>query len=226
VFTLLTSLGALSSAMGYSRDLEREADVLGFKLLVDAGYSPLASGQVFRLFMEESTRANQKEPFFFGSHPRLAERSASFRELAAALPTERRESGTIGVEELEAILPEVLILNSQACLQKGDLQFARESAERAMRLRPTDARTVCAVAETYRRQPGAADRDAAARYYREALALDAKLPEAHRGLGLELMKSGDRDGAAQAFRRYLQLAPDAADQAHIQEFIRQCETKS
>lgn len=226
VFTLLTSLGALSSAMGYSRDLEREADVTGFQLVVAAGYDPRECLQVFRVLLEQTKREDRKEAFFFGSHPRLAERSANFRELIASLPEARRETGQRDSEQFVAMLPEVLRINARAALQKGDLDAARDSAQRALQLRADDAQALYFLGEIHRRRTATAapDRAEAQRFYREALAHAPELAEAHRGLGLELMKAGERSAAAEALRRYLELAPDAHDRPHIQEFIRQCET--
>jgi predicted Zn-dependent protease len=212
---LLGAFGTLSSAMGYSRDLEREADATGFQMLVAAGYDPAAGSQVFRVLLEESARVKAKEPFFFGSHPRLAERSASFREFTAALPPARRDTGRTGAEEFVAILPAVLHANAEAALHAGDLD-----------LHPGDARATYLLAESVRRRTKESERAEALSLYRAAVAADPALAEAQRGLGLELMKAGDRPGAAEAFRRYLELAPNAADRAHIQFFLKQCETSS
>jgi beta-barrel assembly-enhancing protease len=212
--------------MGYSKDLEREADATGFQMLVAAGYDPRESAQVFRVLLEESARSKIKEPFFFGSHPRLAERSASFRELIAALPAARRDQGRTGVEEFSAMLPAVLNANAQAALHAGELDFARDSARRARELRPADARAAYFLAESHRRRGTERDRAEALTLYREAATADPALAEAQRGLGLELMKTGERADAARAFRRYLELAPSATDRAHIQEFLRQCENSS
>jgi beta-barrel assembly-enhancing protease len=52
------------------------------------------------------------------------------------------------------------------------------------------------------------------------------LPEAQRGLGLVLLKNGDKAGAAAAFRRYLALRPAADDRAYIESFLQQCDQNS
>src|SRR5262249_31771065 len=43
--------------------------------------------------------------------------------------------------------------------------------------------------------------------YREAIRIDPKLPNAHRGLGVALMASGDPDGAIAHLKETIQLAP-------------------
>ena len=62
--SLLGGLGALASVSGYSRDLERDADVHGFLRLRDAGYDLHSTVQVFDLLQRESERSARKEPFF------------------------------------------------------------------------------------------------------------------------------------------------------------------
>jgi Zn-dependent protease with chaperone function len=51
----------------------------------------------------------------------------------------------------------------------------------------------------------------AAAAYRQALALDEALPDAHRGLGDALFASDEYRGAARSYMTYLRLAPDALD---------------
>ena len=59
----------------------------------------------------------------------------------------------------------------------------------------------------------------AAAHYRRAIELDAGSVEAHRGLGLVLLKSGDRAAARTELSRYLELRPDAPDRAYVQQYL-------
>ncbi len=220
---LLGALGAVSSAAGYSRDLEREADANGFQLSLAAGYDPREGGKIFRTLRTETERSKKKEPFFFGSHPRLSERISNFDEFLAALPPERRTAGRNGADAFITILPSILVLNAEAALHAGDLDFARDSASHARQLRPRDARAAFLLAESHRRRATEADRAEALKLYRETVTLETPPPEAHRGIGLELMRLREFSAAASAFRRYLELRPTAGDRGHIEEFLRQCE---
>jgi Zn-dependent protease with chaperone function len=220
---LLGALGAVSSAAGYSRDLEREADANGFQLSLAAGYDPREGGKIFRTLRAETERSKKKEPFFFGSHPRLSERISNFDEFLAALPPKRHTEGRTGADEFTAILPPILVLNAEVALHAGDLDFARDSATHARQLRPLDARAAFLLAEAHRRRATDADRAEALKLYRETVTLETPPPEAHRGLGLELLRLREFPAAAAAFRRYLELRPTAGDRGHIEEFLRQCE---
>jgi regulator of sirC expression with transglutaminase-like and TPR domain len=56
----------------------------------------------------------------------------------------------------------------------------------------------------------------AAEFYRNAISLDPDLAEAHRGLGLSLMKIGKRRDGQTSLRRYLELNPEAPDAKMIE----------
>jgi predicted Zn-dependent protease len=83
---LLGLVGAYAAVSGYSQDLEREADQEGFALLRGHGYDVRESPKVFRQLLADTTRTKVKQPYFFGSHPRLEERIANFEALIAVQP--------------------------------------------------------------------------------------------------------------------------------------------
>lgn len=55
----------------------------------------------------------------------------------------------------------------------------------------------------------------AADFYGKAVALNAALPSAYRGLGLSLIKTGRASEGRAALQRYIELKPDASDAAMI-----------
>ena len=54
--------------------------------------------------------------------------------------------------------------------------------------------------------------------YSAALALDKGNPDIHKKLGQAYRDSGDQQRAAQSFRNYLDLAPDAPDRAEYEKY--------
>ena len=70
-----------------------------------------------------------------------------------------------------------------------------------------------ARAELHRARNAAGDMAKAAGFYRGAIAGGSTLPEARRGLGLALLKSGDDDGGRAALAEYIRMKPDAGDRA-------------
>jgi predicted Zn-dependent protease len=221
---LFGALGAAASVSGYAQDLERAADTSGFELMAGAGYDPRESVKVFRVLLAEVNRSKLREPYFFGSHPRLAERLASYEHLVAALPDGRRE-GRIAADDYDAHLPDLLAGNAEAAQRAGDHDFAVASAERLLRIRPDEPRGSLLLAEIHRKGGSERELAEALRLYRDLNHEAPELADPYRGLGLVLLKQGAKAEAAAAFRHYLQLAPQAEDRAHIEKSLQLCENQ-
>lgn len=220
---LLGGVGALAAVSGYAKDLEREADRVGFEHHLAAGYDPRETVAMFRLLAAEAKRAKVKEPFFFGSHPRLAERIANHEELIAALPPERRASGRIGADAYAEPLARILPLNAEAALQAGDIDGALADVRRGLALSPGSPALRLVEADALRRRRAGDDLVRARELYQTLVAEQPELAPAWRGLGLVAQRQNEAPAAAAAFRRYLELAPSAADHALVQSLLRQCE---
>lgn len=79
---LLGEFIGLSSIAGFSRDLEREADMEAITRMHASGYDITEAKKIFE-FMASDALANEYEsPWFFASHPDLLERIESFNEYA------------------------------------------------------------------------------------------------------------------------------------------------
>jgi predicted Zn-dependent protease len=91
----LTSIGAAAWVQGYGRDAESEADAIGMKYMVRAGYDPRAMRSVFEAFKAQesfeinSARAEGREPRVyhgvFSSHPAPDDRAIASARAAAAV---------------------------------------------------------------------------------------------------------------------------------------------
>ena len=223
VVNLLGGVGTLAAVTGYSRELEREADAAGFQRYLAAGYDPSACARVFELLAEERRQSQLREPFFFGSHPRLQERIESFRELtsqAAAQPADQKRE--LGVATYEAQLARLLPASARAAAQAGDFPAALANVDRLLRRDPEQAPAHCLRGDILRRRGAEGDLPQAADHFRRALAQDAHLADAHRGLGLVCFKLGDKAAARTSLQRYLELAPAAADRAYMENYLQQC----
>ena len=79
-----------ASRNGYGRDMEREADAVGFGRYTGADYAPREAPKMFRLLIKEyGDRKSDVEQFFFSSHPRNQERIANISEFIRKLPPGR-----------------------------------------------------------------------------------------------------------------------------------------
>jgi predicted Zn-dependent protease len=91
----LASLGSAAWVQGYGREAEMEADRLGMKYAVKAGYDPKAMGKVFQVFRAQETfeintaRAEGRQPRVyhgvFSSHPAPDDRAAQAAKGAAGI---------------------------------------------------------------------------------------------------------------------------------------------
>ncbi len=94
MFGLVGALGALaavSSMFGYSRELESEADRVGYARLLRVGLESADCVRVFELMAEEAKAIDVKSPVLFASHPKLTERIENFKTFALTAPVPNPE---------------------------------------------------------------------------------------------------------------------------------------
>lgn len=103
-------------------------------------------------------------------------------------------------------------------LRLNNLDEALKSYNQAMELNPKNAQAKIGAgyANYLKRQY-----PTALALLQAALALDRGNPEIYKKMGLAYRDSGDPIRASQAFRSYLDLAPDASDRAEYEQYIQQ-----
>jgi beta-barrel assembly-enhancing protease len=219
---LLTDLLAISSISGYSRDLEREADGVGFQRMLKAGYDPAQAVRVFTLLHDEAKALDAKEPFFFASHPKLQERIDNFTRLAAKraaggdLSTERFAAATQSLRN--ASLEMDLSMNRQAVV----IQVLENAERRARYSREADY----FLGEAYRLRGKDGDAALAHAAYTRALATAPDFAPSYRALGIAAMKNKEYSAAAQHFEKYLALAPQAQDRGYVEQYLEMVKQKA
>lgn len=211
---MVGDLVALSSMFGFSREHEREADEVGYRRLRAAGYSTRESIRTFEHLQAEIKAADIKEPFFFASHPRLQERIESFRALIGD-----EDNGDTGREAFLAntgALRLAALESDLAAYRYKQIILMLESGERK-RAYPPEAAYY--LAEAYRLRGDATDVERAERELDQLLQAAPQFAPGYRALGLLRYRRGDTAGAGALLRRYLELAPDAADRAHVEQLV-------
>ncbi len=216
---LVGSLAAMSSVYGYSRELEREADRVGFERIVKLGYDWVSGSRVFELLAEEAKILDVSHPVFFASHPQLEERVQSYRELGAAVESKGGET------RVEVFLQATV--KTRADWPREELARGKPKSvihvlsDTARRERYPDFRYWLGEAYRVRGEPGDSERAIAEL---TPLAETSPVhPPALRTLGLLHMKNGNEAGAAGLFRRYLEVAPHAPDAAFVKQYLGQLE---
>lgn len=208
-------LTIIGSIYRFNRDQEREADGLGISYLNTSALRPQAAAQVWERLMAEFTadaraKGLKKPRFdripFYSTHPPEAERATTLALLARPEAATRDDGAARYRAALAPWLPQ--LLDDQIKLNDfGASEYIIQSlAESGWTAPLWHAR-----GELYRLRGALRDLVHAAQFYDEAIALDPAHPEAHRGLGLALLKTGQAAAGQKALLRYLELKPDAAD---------------
>lgn len=199
---------------GYSRDLEREADARGFAVMVAAGYDAREAPKFFTLLREETREGGIEEPYFFGNHPRLAERIANYDDQLAEWKVPP-DSPRVGAEAFADATSELLLDNAQLDLDLSRSERARRAIERHLAHRPGSPRGFFMLGELHRRT-GEGEQALAA--YERAEELDAAFAGPHRERGMLYRALGRSAEARAEFERYMALAPNAADRPIISAY--------
>ena len=217
---MIGQLAIMGSAFGFSREMEREADLASIGHLASNGYKTGAAADIWAQLRAEmdATAAARKQKSrkdknggFFATHPSSAER---ITYLKAEAGTKAGADAREGVAEYRAALqpwwPQ--FIDDQIKLNDhGGTDFLLSQLATG----GWTGELLYARAELLRARAGADDFAAAAKLYRDAAAGERPLPEAWRGLGLASLRAGDPAGGRAALKQYLTLRPDAADKAMI-----------
>lgn len=208
-------LSIYGSFYRFNRDQEREADLLGIGYLNSSELPPQAASQVWQNLMGEieasaTARGLRKPNFkavaFTASHPPEGERA----EYLAALADPEAQERDDGAARYRAALAPWLPMFLQDQIKLNDFGGSDYLIERLAKDGWT-ADLWFARAELYRARGNPRDLVHAIQFYRNAIELDPGLAEPHRGLGLALIKTGEREAGRAALRKYLEIKPDADD---------------
>ena len=216
----LGALGTLAAVTGYSRDLEREADAEGLKWLVNAGYDLKRAPAVFELLQKDLDGEKVKEPFFFGTHPRLQERVENYTELLRIQYKAQGKAG--GVTNRDAFLEKthrLLLDNALLDLRMGRFNTAKASIDKVLKRTPEQPRAHYYLGEIYRQRGKPGDLEQAMTAYQQATLADPTYPDPYKGLGLAFYQQRMKGRAQSLFERYLALVPEAKDRAYIEGYV-------
>jgi predicted Zn-dependent protease len=221
------TLAYAASVTGYNRDLEREADEEGMARLVKAGYDPKEAPKVFELLRKDYGDRGPIETFFFGNHPRLAERIETTSHLLQTRYAAEAAKGIVDTPEFPLRMRTVVRENALLDLRAGRFNLAKAQLDRVLALTPKDPTAQLYYGDLYRlqsqRAKTLADKQHLARLaierYEQSAALDPAFADPFRQLGFLYYQEGERERAREAFQKYLALKPDAPDARRIKEYL-------
>ncbi|MDX1707977.1 MAG: M48 family metalloprotease [Desulfobacterales bacterium] len=213
--------GAMAAISGYARELEAEADRLGFDWALRAGYNPKAALGLFDQMLFDLAQDEREEPFLLGRHPNIRQRAENLQNLPVpaiidlAASDKSRHLFLVKLDQL-------LLDNAQSDIRLGRFQVARAAVEKYMRIKPDDTRAFFLLGEIYRQRGALDDTQTALDHYSRAIALDPGFAAPHKAIGLIHFKKGQHALAKKYFESCLQLSPDSPDKAYIQGYLKQC----
>lgn len=206
---------ALTSMSGFSREHETEADNIGYQRLLAAGYAASEAPKTFEHLIAEIKALEINEPFFFASHPKLQDRVDSLTELSRDAG-----NGELGHEAYVMAIRAVRLFALQEDLdtyRHKQLILVLSDPERR-REYPPEASFYLGEAYRLRNQDG--DLERAEREYTLSVELAPTFAPAYRALGLLHYRRQAKSLAAPLFKRYLELAPAAADREYIETYLK------
>jgi predicted Zn-dependent protease len=215
----LAQLAALSAMFAYSRDQEREADEVGFRLMERAQYDPREAARIWRNLVEES-RAYRKpeEVVFFATHPSTQERIETLEKLAEKA-TPAAAAGARHRDRYAAQVGRFRPAWIQEEIRKGEYKAELIMLDQLAADGALPGGVDYFKAEVYRARDADGDPALAAAAYERAIACGAAPAAAHRSLGMLYRKAGNTDRAMACFERYLRQAPDAGDAKMIRSYL-------
>ncbi len=212
---LVGDIVALSSMMGFSREHETEADNIGYKRLVAAGYSAKEAPKTFEHLIADIKALEIEEPFFFASHPKLQERVDNFRELS-----KDAADGEIGYESYVPAIRNVRLFTLQEDLEAYRFKQLILVLSDADRRREYPPEAGYFLGEAYRLRNKEGDLELAAGEYTLSIELAPGFAPPYRSLGLLHYKQGEKTLAVPLFKRYLELAPAAPDREYVETYLK------
>ncbi|MBW2437309.1 MAG: M48 family metalloprotease [Deltaproteobacteria bacterium] len=213
--------GAMTAISGYARELEAEADRIGFEWVLKAGYNPKEALSLFDQMLSDHAQDGREEPFFFGSHPQIRQRADNLQNLSVPAMIDISATNK-NSQAFFAKLDQLLLDNARLDIRLGRFHVARESVEKFLSIKPGDTRAFFLLGEIYRQRGQHSDVQTALDYYSRAIHLDPSFAAPHKAIGLIHYKKGRHALAKKFFESCLQLSPDSLDKAYIKGYLKQC----
>jgi predicted Zn-dependent protease len=219
----IASLVAVAGIFAYSRDMEREADDIGFELMADAGYDFHEAANIWQALIEERDAADQPDQFIlFASHPTTSERVKTMREMADRLESQGRYGESYPNEYLDAIRPfRGKWLKNE--LRKRDFAASQVVLKHLFNTGDRPGELHYYQGELYRMRAQEEDMEKAIASYQKALSYEQYPPAVLRSLGLLFWKAEKLEDAKNSFHNYLMVDPDAPDYEMIESYLEELE---
>ncbi len=214
----LIGVGVLSK---FSRDMEREADNLGFRISNSLKYDANAGARIWQRMRNEELASEQRRPFpVFASHPRTTERLATMVE--AGKTNAASDQQKFQEPYREVMKPHIRAWLDEE-LSKRTFKATIQVITDLIKANPDhlSGLYIFYLGEAHRQRRAEGDLEKSAELFEQAITLPDCPPEAWRELGTVYRNRGDNQAAIDAFSTYLDRYEQAPDAAFIQRKIEQ-----
>ena len=237
---IMSDSGFIWSIVGYSLELEEEADREAYDRMLAANYDvremPVLYEHLGKDFEGLEPRMNTK----WSAYPDLVARAEHVRARIAETPPAVLDSLTLGSDDFRARTRPLVLASINDYIADDCARSALALARRLIDANAADVDAQVALGDAYfalgvrseyaePTEPPAGipdartnpDRNLAAaeRAYHSAIDLDPLAAEAFRGIGNVRLQSGHYRAAAEAFIQYLNLRPDAPDRLIVMDHL-------
>lgn len=212
----LAQFGTIFSLAQYGRDLEKEADAAGLRLISQAGYSPMEMSATWAQLIAEteaSAAMRRKLPrrgtSLLASHPAPADRMADLKASAVEVQASGRsyDAGrdryrAVVAPHMDMLLGDQVKLNDPGASLYIINNLAKDGWTGPLRYHE---------AEVWRLKGKPEDVARAEREYAAAVRMPDAPAEAWRAHGYALLQAGQAESGKRALARYLAMKPGAVD---------------
>lgn len=230
ILSPISSVAAISSITGYSRDVERRADERGLELMRMNGYDPREALRYYERIYQYMWDEDIEVPMVFASHPGMDDRIGTMRLQLRSMdlnPNSSRQAD-------EAFLDMTRAIRLKSCrqwLRAGQTQTALAVLNDHLSGNERDVEAMVLKAQILRRRavpqtrPGRSiqkyrsDYALALEVIEAAIRLDSQYAPAWFERGVLMHKTKDAVQAKESWRRYLSLEPTNYRRAFIEELI-------
>lgn len=209
----------LSSVTGYSRELETEADTVGFLMFVKK-YDIDEATKAFENLERAIKEQDIKTSYFFSTHPNVKSRRDNFKKLGAEYKQkEEIVSKEVNKERYEEKIGQLLLDNAQLDIRLNRFKSAERELNRFGNLYPQRVEGLYWLGELYRNKNEEGDKERAFGCYKSVIEKESSFYLAYKALGMMYYKDGQKEKARENLSTYLNLNPRAEDKDYVKMYL-------